>query len=249
MSASSTARELDGRVALVTGAARNIGRAIALELAAAGASVVVNARTAQADAESVAAEIRAGGGDAMAFVADVTDPQAVARMVDTALARYGRLDVLVNNAAVRREAAFEEITLADWREIVGIILDGAFICAQACVAPMIRAGGGAIVNIGGLTGQTGAKRRAHVIAAKAGLVGLTKALAHDLAPHGIVVNCVAPGLIETVRRGASPAHHADRGNALGRRGTPEEVAAAVRMLCGPRGRYITGQTLPVDGGA
>ena len=245
----SSAAELAGRVALVTGAARNIGRAIARELAAGGASVIVNARSAWGDAETVAANIRAEGGEAMAFVADVTDPDAVARMVDAAVARYGRLDVLVNNAAVRREAAFDEITLAEWRELVGIILDGAFICAQACLPPMIRAGGGAIVNVGGLSGHTGARRRAHVVTAKAGLAGLTKALAHDLAEHGIVVNCVAPGQIETARAAGAPAHQAVRSNVVGHAGTPEDVAAAVRMLCGPRARYITGQTLHVNGGA
>ena len=129
----------------------------------------------------------------MALRADVTDPAAVGSMVDAALGRFGRLDILVNNAALRREAAFGEIALADWREVLGIILDGAFVCAQACVPPMIRAGGGAIVNIGGLTAHTGARRRAHVVTAKAGLVGMTKALAHDLAPHGIIVNCVVAG--------------------------------------------------------
>src|SRR5262245_36338810 len=126
-------KELDGKVAVVTGAARNIGRAIALELAAAGAAIVVNARASKAEAEAVAREIEAGGGRALAVLADVTDETAVARMAAAAVARFGRIDILVNNAAVRREQALDELSLDAWREILAIILDGAFICAKACL--------------------------------------------------------------------------------------------------------------------
>jgi len=240
--------ELEGRVAIVTGASRNIGRAIAQELAAAGAAVIINSHTAKAEAETVAAEIEANGGKAMAFLADVTDPKAVAAMVAAALACFGRLDILVNNAAVRKEAAFDQISLNDWRQILSIVLDGAFLCAQASLPAMMRAGGGAIVNIGGLTGHTGARRRAHVITAKAGVAGLTKALAFDLAAHNITVNCVSPGLIDTTRAGGTPARHAEHKTAVGRLGQPADVATMVRMLCGPRARYITGQTIHVNGG-
>src|ERR1043166_7859194 len=132
-------KELDGRVAIVTGAARNIGRAIARELAAAGAAVVVNARTSEAEAMAVAREIEAGGGRAFAYVADVTDEAAVASMAAAALERFGRIDLLVNNAAVRREQPLAEMTLAAWREILTIILDGAFICAKACLPSSPRA--------------------------------------------------------------------------------------------------------------
>jgi 3-oxoacyl-[acyl-carrier protein] reductase len=243
--------ELAGRVALVTGAGRNIGRAIALALADAGAAVVVNARRSQDEIDGVAAEIGRRGGRALAALADVTDAAAVARMVAAAGARFGRLDILVNNAAVRDVSGRDEIDLARWREITGVILDGAFVCAQACV-PSLRANGeGAIVNIGGLSAHTGASGRPHVVAAKAGLVGLTRALAHDLAGDGVTVNCVVPGLIDTVRGAASGPRsaHPGRDNALGRRGTPEDVALAVRFLAGPGARYITGQTLHVNGGA
>jgi 3-oxoacyl-[acyl-carrier protein] reductase len=246
-----TSQELAGRVALVTGAGRNIGRAIALALADAGAAVVVNARRSQGEADAVAAEIERGGGRALAVLADVTDAAAVARMVGAALARFGRLDVLVNNAAVRDVTSLDEIDLARWREVTGVILDGAFVCVKACV-PSLRANrDGAIVNIGGLSAHTGAAGRPHVVAAKAGLVGLTRALAHDLAADGITVNCVVPGLIDTVRGAASGPRsaHPGRDNALGRRGTPEDVARAVRFLVGPSARYITGQTLHVSGGA
>jgi 3-oxoacyl-[acyl-carrier protein] reductase len=243
-------KELAGRVALVTGAGRNIGRAIALGLADGGAAVAVNARRSQAEIDGVAREIESAGGKALAVLADVTDPGAIARMVAAVEARFGRIDILVNNAAVREASSLDEIDLARWREITGVTLDGAFICSKACLKSL-RAGGGAIVNIGGLSAHTGAAGRPHVVAAKAGIVGLTRALAHDLAADGVTVNCVVPGLIETVRGEASGARsaHAGRESALGRRGTPEEVAHAVRFLAGPGARYITGQTLHVSGGA
>ena len=243
--------ELAGKVALVTGSARNIGRAIACSLAAGGAAVTVNAKSSRADAERTVAAIKAGGGKAALHIADVTDAPAVAAMVEATVRQFGQLDFLINNAAVRIETPFPEITLEEWRRVLSIVLDGAFLCTQACLPHMIRAGGGTIVNIGGQTGHKGASDRAHVIAAKAGLTGMTKALALDLAPHRITVNCVVPGSIETVRglpgapdrplqrRGAPP---------LGRLGEPEEVAAMVRMLCGPDARFVTGQAIHVNGG-
>lgn len=232
-------KELQGRVAIVTGAARNIGRAIALELAAAGASVVVNAKASKADIEALAREI--GG---LAALADVTDEAAVARMVAAALERFGRVDILVNNAAVRAVEPLERITMERWREVTGVILDGAWICARACL-PHLSQSTGAVVNIGGMSAHTGAAGRPHVVSAKAGLIGLTRALAHDLAPRGITANCVVPGLIETVR--SSPSAH--RAQPLMQRlGKPQEVAAAVCFLAGPGARYITGQTLHVNGG-
>ena len=241
------AEELKGRVAIVTGAGRNIGRAIAIALAGAGASVVVNARISQRDIDAVAAEI--GG---MAILADVSDERAVERMVALALERFGRIDILVNNAAIRALEPIEGISSARWHEVTGVILDGAWLCARACLEPLRKGDAGAIVNIGGMSAHTGSAGRPHVVAAKAGLVGLTRALAHDLAPQGVTVNCVVPGLIATERGAASGAHSAHEGRretGLGRRGTPEEVAAAVRFLAGPGARYITGQVLHVNGGA
>jgi 3-oxoacyl-[acyl-carrier protein] reductase len=235
-------KELRGRVALVTGAGRNIGRAIAMALADAGAKVVVNARTSRDEIDSVAKEI-----DGLAVLADVTDQKSVEAMVAQAIAKFGRLDILVNNAALRAVEPLEGIDAARWREVTGVILDGAWLCARACLASLRESDAGAIVNIGGMSAHTGATGRPHVVAAKAGLVGLTRALAHDLAPQGVTVNCVVPGMIETSR--TSPSAHPGRESALGRRGTPEEVAAAVRFLAGPGARYITGQTLHVNGGA
>jgi 3-oxoacyl-[acyl-carrier protein] reductase len=239
--------ELENRVAIVTGAARNIGRAIALELAAAGAAVVVNAKTALTDVERVAAEIEATGGRALPILADVAGEAAVARMIAAAVERFGRIDILVNNAAIRREAPLDALDFAAWREITGIILDGAFLCTKSCLPHLRRGDRAAIVNIGGLTAHTGAKDRAHVVAAKAGLAGLTRALAHDLAADGITVNCVVPGMIDTAR--AHPTgFHAGRTTPLGRLGRSEEIAGAVRYLAGPQARYMTGQTIHLNGG-
>jgi len=243
-------KELDGKVAIVTGAARNIGRAIARDLAAAGAAIVVNARTSGAEAEALAGEIAANGGRALAFVADVTDEAAVGRMAAAAVERFGRIDILVNNAAARPARPFAEMTLAEWRDVLATILDGAFICARACLPQLRASGGGAIVNIGGLTAHKGALGRAHVVTAKAGLVGLTRALAHDLAADKVTVNCVSPGRIATARAHPlpPPAHDLHR-TLSGDTGTPADIAATVRFLCGPGARYITGQTIHVNGGA
>jgi 3-oxoacyl-[acyl-carrier protein] reductase len=243
--------ELAGRVALVTGAGRNIGRAIALALAEGGAAVVVHARQSAAEVESVVKEIEGRGGRALGALADVTDPAGMARVIGEARARLGPIDLLVNNAAVREATSIDEIDLARWRALTGVILDGAYVCAKACLAGLRASGHGSIVNIGGMSAHTGAVGRPHVVAAKAGLVGLTRALAVELARDGVTVNCVVPGRIDTVRGDASgPRSHAGEGSTpLGRRGTPEEVAGAVRFLAGPGARYITGQTLHVNGGA
>ena len=236
---------------LVTGGSRNIGRAIALALAADGADVVVNAVSDAEAAEAVAREVDAAGGRGLAHIADITDEDAVAGMVDAAAARFGRLDILVCNAALRRQQPFLEIGLADWHRILSVPLDGAFLCARAAVPHMIEAGGGAIVTLGGLSAHIGTPGRAHVCAAKAGLVGLTHALAVELAPHGIRANCVAPGAIDTVRgasAGPRPGSMTMADVPAGRMGRPEEIAATVCHLCRPEAAYITGQTIHVNGG-
>jgi 3-oxoacyl-[acyl-carrier protein] reductase len=240
--------ELAGKVALVTGGARNIGRAIARSLAAGGASVMVNAKSSRAEAEKTVEMI---GANAAVHIADVTKPDEVQALVDATVKRFGRLDFLVNNAAVRYETPFSSMKFEEWRQVLAIVLDGAFLCARSALPHMISAGGGTIVNIGGQTGHKGAAERAHVITAKAGLAGMTKALAMDLAPHKITVNCVVPGTIES-QRGLPgvpdrPAHRLTV-PPIGRRGEPEEIAAMVRMLCGPDARYITGQSIHLNGG-
>ena len=241
-------RELEGAVAIVTGAARNIGRAIALDLAEAGAAVSVVTLSDMSGANSVAAEITGKAGRAVALQADITELADAKRIVDQTVDRFGRLDILVNNAGVRPEGPFENITLDDWHRVLAVILDGAFLCSQAAVPALVKSGRGTIINIGGLTAYTGAPQRAHVITAKAGLDGFTKALAVELAPRGITVNLVAPGLIDTKRKGEDPAHRKSRTVLAGRLGQPEDIAAMVRLLAGPRGRYLTGQTIHINGG-
>jgi 3-oxoacyl-[acyl-carrier protein] reductase len=244
---------LEGKVALVTGAGRNIGRAIALALADAGAAVAVNVRASRGEGEAVANEIAARGGEALLVVADVTRRTEVDTMIDAIAQRFGGLDILVNNAAIRQEAAFADMSFAQWRAALDVCVDGAFHCAQAALPLLRKSPAGTILQIGGLTAYTGATRRAHVVTAKAALGGFTRALAHELAEHGITVNCIAPGMMDTVRNGASasanPAHHASHATLLGRRGRPEEIASAVVWLAGPGGRYVTGQTLHINGGA
>ena len=243
-------QELAGKVAIVTGAGRNIGRAIARQLAAAGASVAVNARSNQAEADAVVREIEAAGGKAMAVLADVGDAAAVEAMAQAALKRFGRIDILVNNAALRREKPIDQMSYADWREVMNATLDSAFHGVKACL-PAMKKNGGTIINIGGMSAHIGSKGRAHVMTAKAALVGFSRALAHDLAADRITANCVVPGAIDTTRPGSSPnpAHHLTHGTITGERGKPDDVAAMVRFLCGPGGRYVTGQTIHVSGGA
>jgi 3-oxoacyl-[acyl-carrier protein] reductase len=245
------ANELAAKVAIVTGAGRNIGRAIALALAEGGASVVVNARSNRAEADAVVREIEAAGGNAVVHVGDVADAKAVQAMADFTVEHFGRIDILVNNAALRREKTFAEMSYAEWREIMDVTLDGTFHCVKACL-PALRAGrAGTVINIGGLSAHTGAKDRAHVVTAKAGIIGLTRALAHDLASDGITVNCVVPGLIGTPRAKdkPEPAHHLTHQTVTGERGRPEDVAVMVRFLCGPGARYINGQAIHANGGA
>jgi 3-oxoacyl-[acyl-carrier protein] reductase len=246
-----SSKELAGKVAIVTGAGRNIGRAIALALAEAGASVVVNARGNRTEAEAVAREIEAGGGKALVQLGDVADAAAMQAMADAAIKQFGRIDILVNNAALRREKPFAEMDHAEWREIMDVTLDGAFHCVKACLPALRNSGAGSVINIGGLSAHTGARHRAHVVTAKAGLIGFTRALAHDLSENGITVNCVVPGLIGTPRPKdrPEPAHHLTHGTISGARGAPDDVAATVRFLCSPAARYITGQAVHVNGGA
>ena len=244
-------KELTGKVAIVTGAGRSIGRAIALALADAGASIVVNARNNRTEAEAVAGEIKSRGGMAIVHIGDVADTTAVQSMADAAASQFGRIDILVNNAALRREKPFVEMDYREWREILDVTLDGAFHCIKACLPGLRRCGAGTIVNIGGLSAHTGAKNRAHVVTAKAAIIGFTRALAHDLAEDGITVNCVVPGLIGTPRPkdGPEPAHHLTHQTITGARGRPEDVAATVRFLCSPGARYINGQAIHANGGA
>ncbi len=248
---STETQPLAGKVALVTGGSRNIGRAIALRLARGGAAVAVVGKSDRAAAEAVAAEITAAGGSAFATLADIGEEAQVGALVEAVGDALGGVDILVNNAALRRPQALESMSLAQWREVMNVILEGPFLCARACLAHMLAVRAGVIVNIGGLSSFTGGRERGHVIAAKAGLAGLTRALAIEFADRGIRANTVAPGVIDTVRGATAeaPPVHAGHGETpLGRLGRPEEVAATVYHLCLPDSAFITGQTLHVNGG-
>jgi 3-oxoacyl-[acyl-carrier protein] reductase len=239
-----------GKVALVTGAGKNIGRTIALDLAANGAALVINGRSDRAAVDGVVAEINAAGGQAIGCTADVADPVQVQAMIETAVAAFGGLDILVSNAGLRRQTPFLSMSLAEWREILSVALDGAFILCRAAVPHMLGRGGGAIVALSGISTHVGTPQRCHVSASKAGLEGLMRALAIELAPMGITCNTVAPGAVDTVRgasAGVLPATLSDI--PLGRKAAMAEISAAVRFLAGPDGRFITGQTLHVNGGA
>ena len=242
-------KELSGKVAIVTGAGKNIGRSIALSLAADGAAVAVNTRASRGDAENVVKEIRAAGGKAEVFMADVADAPAVQAMVDGVIKSFGRLDMLVLNASYRKEVPFIDMSAEEWRRVMAVTMDGSFYCIKASLPHMIKAGGGDIITFGGAKALSSCAGRVHVAAAKHGIVGMTRTLARELAEYGIRVNCVSPGPIDTSRpvsRTDAKTPHNDI--PLGRLGTPEEIAAMVRFLCGSGGRFITGQTMHVNGG-
>jgi 3-oxoacyl-[acyl-carrier protein] reductase len=241
-------KELAGRVAIITGAGRSIGRAMALELAEGGAAVVVNVRSNRAEAEAVVREIEGKGGKAMVAVADVVDAPAVNAMAKAALQKFGRIDYLINNAALRQEKTIEHMSFEDWRYITGVVLDGAFHCVKACLDAIKKSDAGSIINVGGLTGAMGAPDRVHVVTAKAGIAGFTRGLAREFAPYKITVNTLVPAMLaKPDKPNEIPAHPIYR-PILGRAAWPEDFAPLARFLVGPGARYITGQIINVNGG-
>jgi 3-oxoacyl-[acyl-carrier protein] reductase len=239
---------LQGKVALVSGAGKNIGRAIALALAHDGASIVVNGRADKAAVDGVVREIEAAGGKAMAAMGDVADPAVPPRLAVEAAARFGGVDILVSNAGLRRQTSFLDMSYGEWREILSVALDGAFLLGKAIVPQMVARGGGAFVALSGISTHVGTPNRCHVSASKSGLEGLMRALAVELAPHKITCNALSPGAIDTARGAAARVNRVDRPIPLKRFGTVEEIAAMVRLLVGPEGTFITGQTIHVNGG-
>ncbi len=243
-----TADELRGRTAVVTGSARNIGRAIALALAEAGANVAINARNSKAEAEETARDVEARGGRAIVHLSDVSTPDGAASLIAAAENAFGGLDILVNNVSERGEVPFEDLSFERWHEVMASTLDSAFLCTKAALPALKASGMGSVVNIGGVASHAGFPERAHVAAAKAGLCGMAGSLATELAPHGITVNTVVPALINTKRDGGPiPPLYATRPVPMGRTGEPDEVASVVRFLCGRGGRFVSGQSIHVNG--
>jgi 3-oxoacyl-[acyl-carrier protein] reductase len=243
--------KLDGKVALVTGSGRNIGRATVLKLASEGAHVVVNARANQAEADAVVREAQARGVKALGVIADVARRDQVERMVERALSELGRIDILVSNAAIRPHKPFTELTVEDWEAVRGVVLDGAMYCTRAVIPSMVANRYGRVVYLTGEGTFVGGSGRAHVSAAKMGLVGLARGLASEFAAHNIRVNVVSPGSIDTTR--ANPEWYQGRppsaaGIPLGRQGTVDEIAATCLFLVGDDSGFITGQTIHVNGG-
>ncbi|WP_252393341.1 3-oxoacyl-[acyl-carrier-protein] reductase [Brockia lithotrophica] len=239
------------RVALVTGASRGIGRAIALELARGGARVLVVYRGRRDAAEAVVEAIRGLGSEALAEQGDVSRPEEADRLVSLALERFGRLDILVNNAGITRDNLLLRMKDEEWEEVIRTNLSGPFYLMRAAAKHMVRARRGRIVNIASVVGLVGNPGQANYAAAKAGLIGLTKAAAKELASRGITVNAVAPGYIQTDMTESLPEAAKEallRLIPTGRFGSPEDVARAVRFLAGDDAAYITGHVLVVDGG-
>ncbi|MBO9348069.1 3-oxoacyl-ACP reductase family protein [Chloroflexus sp. MS-CIW-1] len=243
--------ELRGQVAIITGGARGIGRATTIELAQAGARVLINYQRSAGAAEALAAEIVAAGGDAFAYQADVSDEQAVTGMVQAVLDRWGRIDILVNNAGITADAPLARLRPEQWQHVIDTDLTSVFLCCRAVIPTMQRAGYGRIVSVSSLAALAGNVGQTNYAAAKAGIIGLSRSLAREVARDGITVNVVAPGYVETDMVETVPEAlraWALQAIAIGRFGRPEEVAAAIRFLVSPRASYITGHVLTIDGG-
>jgi 3-oxoacyl-[acyl-carrier protein] reductase len=243
--------DFTGKVAVVTGGSRGIGRAIALRLAAGGAKVVVNYNSNEAAANEVVRQVQAGGGEAIAVQADVSQPAQAQALVDAAQKMFGRVDILVNNAGTTRDTLIMRMSEEDWDLVIDTNLKGAFNCIKAATRPMMRQRYGRIVNVTSVSGLGGNAGQANYAAAKAGLVGLTKTVAKELGSRNITCNAIAPGYVPTDLTGTLPPELVElaiQRTVLGRAGTAEDMAAAVTFLASDDASFVTGQVLTVDGG-
>ncbi|MBD2252587.1 3-oxoacyl-[acyl-carrier-protein] reductase [Nostoc parmelioides] len=240
---------LRGQVAVVTGASRGIGRAIALELANYGATVVVNYASSSTAADEVVAEITGAGGEAVALKADVSQVDQVDNLINAAIDKFKRIDILVNNAGITRDTLLLRMKPEDWQAVIDLNLTGVFLCTRAVSKLMLKQRSGRIINITSVAGQMGNPGQANYSAAKAGVIGFTKTVAKELASRGITVNAVAPGFIATDMTSNLKSEGILQYIPLGRYGQPEEIAGMVRFLAAdPAAAYITGQVFNVDGG-
>ncbi len=242
-------QNLQNKTAIVTGASRGIGKATALALAAVGAKVVVNYARSSEAAEAVVKTIVDGGGNAIALQADVSQPEEVDRLIKETLAKYGSIDVLVNNAGITKDTLMMRMKLEQWQAVINLNLTGVFLCTKAVTKTMLKQRSGRIINIASVAGQMGNPGQANYSAAKAGVIGFTKTAAKELASRGVTVNAVAPGFIETDMTQNLEAEGILKFIPLGRYGKPEEIAGMIRFLAAdPAAAYITGQVFNVDGG-
>jgi 3-oxoacyl-[acyl-carrier protein] reductase len=240
---------LQGKVAIVTGASRGIGRAIALQLAGVGAKVAVNYASSSTAADELVNQINSNGGEAIALQADVSKADQIDALINAVMEKWGRVDVLVNNAGITRDTLLLRMKLEDWQAVIDLNLTGVFLCTRAVSKIMLKQKSGRIINIASVAGQMGNPGQANYSAAKAGVIGFTKTVAKELASRGITVNAVAPGFINTDMTSDLKAEGILQYIPLGRYGEPDEIAGMVRFLAAdPAAAYITGQTFNVDGG-